>query len=162
MTHSTPVTVGAMTTKVEFKNTLESYRAKAKEFQTITIPEQQFLIINGAGDPSNPDMMGASIEALYKLSYALKFHNKRELGHVYAIPPLEDLWWSGAEFNAANPDKSEFQWKLLSMMPGWLDAKTIATVKQTVQDNHLDTKVCDARLETLRKIHACTSIRARR
>jgi hypothetical protein len=52
-----------------------------------------FLVIDGEGDPASPQYM-AAIEALFGVSYALKFMVKKGKGVDYAVMPLEGLWYS--------------------------------------------------------------------
>lgn len=41
-----------MTQKIDFKKTLDSYQARAGEFRVIDVPELQYLMIDGSGDPN--------------------------------------------------------------------------------------------------------------
>ncbi len=53
-----------------------------------------FLMIDGAGNPNTSKDYAAAIEALYGISYTLKFMIKKEGGQDYGVPPLEGLWWA--------------------------------------------------------------------
>ncbi len=59
------------------------------------------------------------MEALYSLSYALKFMVKKGQGIDYAVLPLEGLWWA-EDMEAFNPerlDKDRWQWTLIIRQP---------------------------------------------
>ncbi|GEM00147.1 GyrI-like domain-containing protein [Cellulomonas terrae] len=115
-----------MTDKVDVKKSLDSYRARQGEFRLVDVPDLQYLMVDGHGDPnSSPDFTRA-VEALYPVAYTLKFASKRDLGRDYVVPPLEGLWWADdmASFTAAR-DKSRWDWTLMILVPDWLDGQLV-------------------------------------
>lgn len=115
-----------MTDKVDVKKSLDSYRARQGEFRLVEVPDLQYLMVDGHGDPnSSPDFTRA-VEALYPAAYTLKFASKRDLGRDYVVPPLEGLWWADdmASFTAAR-DKSRWDWTLMILVPDWLDGELV-------------------------------------
>ncbi|MDP9824002.1 hypothetical protein [Nocardioides massiliensis] len=92
-----------MSPKVDFKKSLDSYQAKAGELRFVEVPELQYLMIDGEGDPNTAPAFTEAVETLYPVAYALKFHSKRELEKDYIVPPLEGLWTvpDGAETDKA-------------------------------------------------------------
>ena len=97
--------------KVDFKRTLDSYRARRGVFRLLDLPPRQYLMVDGHGDPNSAPELTESVESLYPLGYALKFASKTELGRDYVVPPLEGLWWAAdpAAFTSAR-DKSRWDW----------------------------------------------------
>lgn len=80
--------------KVDFKKELDFlYKPTSKEFSIVTVPPLKYLMVDGEGDPNTSPDYAAAIEALYSVSYTLKFMSKKELGRDYVVPPLESLWW---------------------------------------------------------------------
>ncbi|MCW3987540.1 MAG: GyrI-like domain-containing protein, partial [Candidatus Bathyarchaeota archaeon] len=74
-----------------------------------------FLMIDGVGNPNTAHEYKDAVEALYSVSYALKFMVKRgELGIDYGVMPLEGLWWADdmSQFSVDNKDI----WKRTSMI----------------------------------------------
>ena len=124
----------APVSKVDFKKTLDSYRAKRGEFRTIEVPVVQYLQIDGHGDPNTSPEFVAAIEALYPVAYKLKFVSKIDLGRDYVVPPLEGLWWAENmdAFTAAR-DKSRWNWTLLLMVPDWIDHAMFAEAVDAVR-----------------------------
>lgn len=115
-----------MSTKVDFKKTLERYRARAGRFDQIEVPDTSYLMVDGAGDPNTVPAFTAAIETLYPVAYTLKFHSKTAYGRDYVVPPLEGLWWA-ADMTAftTDRDKAQWQWTLMLMVPAWLTADDV-------------------------------------
>ena len=111
-----------MTDKTDFKKTLDAYRAERGRFRIVDVPDMQYLMIDGHGDPNTSPAFTEAVEALYPVAYKLKFASKRDLGRDYVVPPLEGLWWAEDmdSFTAAR-DKSRWDWTLMIMMPDWID-----------------------------------------
>jgi len=86
------------------------YEASASSPELVRLPELRFLMIDGHGDPNGSAEYREAIQALYGLSYSLKFGMKKELGVNYRVGPLEGLWWADdmAEFSIGR--KANWQW----------------------------------------------------
>ena len=82
-----------MTDKIDFKRELDSYQAKARQFRIVEVPDLQYLMIDGHGDPNTSPMFAVAVAALYPVAYKLKFASKKALGRDYTVMPLEGLWW---------------------------------------------------------------------
>ncbi len=124
-----------MTEKIDFKKTLDSYRATAGEFRIVEIPELQYLMIDGHGDPNTSPEYIAALEALYPVAYKLKFASKRALDRDYVVPPLEGLWWAD-DMNAftAARDKSRWDWTMMLLVPEWIDSAMFTRAASQVAD----------------------------
>lgn len=111
-----------MTDKIDFKTQLDTYRARKGRFDVVDVPDLQYLMIDGHGDPNTGSAFGDAVEALYPLAYKLKFASKRALGRDYVVMPLEGLWWADdMESFTARRDKSRWDWTLMIMTPDWID-----------------------------------------
>lgn len=112
---------GSMADKVDFKKTLDGYRAKRGKFRILNVPETRYLMIDGMGDPNASAEYAAALAALYPVAYTLKFVSKRELGRDYVVPPLEGLWWADdMELFTSRRDKSQWRWTMMLMTPEWV------------------------------------------
>ncbi|MGJ3508693.1 GyrI-like domain-containing protein [Enemella sp. A6] len=111
-----------MADKIDFKKTLDSYRARPGEFRILDVPELQYLMMDGYGDPNTSPAYSEALASLYPVAYKLKFASKRELGRDYVVPPLEGLWWADdmTSFTSAR-DKSRWHWTMMLMVPDWID-----------------------------------------
>jgi hypothetical protein len=135
--------------KIDFKRTLDSYRARKNRISLIHVPELQYLMIDGHGDPNSSPAFAEALQALYPLAYQLKFASKRELGRDYVVPPLEGLWWADdmEAFTAAR-DKSRWDWTLMIMTPDWIEASMFAAAVDRAAPNG-PARMHEVRLEVL-------------
>ncbi|AZZ82536.1 hypothetical protein C5O27_16955 [Gordonia alkanivorans] len=122
-----------MSDKVDFKKTLDSYRARRGEFRILEVPAMRYLMIDGTGDPNDSPDFAAAIETLYPVAYKLKFASSRGLARDYVVPPLEGRWWAEdlTVFTDAL-DKTRWNWTLMIMIPDWLPDDMIDSVIETV------------------------------
>lgn len=89
--------------KLDLKKELKHlYNPTAKTFSIVEVPPMNFLMIDGQGDPNTSQAYKDAVEALFSLSYTLKFMLKKGTSQLdYAVMPLEGLWWM--------PDNNHFQ-----------------------------------------------------
>jgi len=105
--------------KIDYKKELKHlYKPSAKTVTTVDVPEMNFLMIDGKGDPNTSEAFREAIRCLYPVSYTLKFMVKRgEIGIDYGVLPLEGLWWCDDMHNFSVDDKSNWKWTLMIMQP---------------------------------------------
>ncbi len=106
-------------TKVDLKRELRhlygpSYRSPV----IVDVPEMNFLMVDGKGDPNTSQEYKDAIEALYAVSYALKFMVKSREGVDYIVMPLEGLWWTDDMTKFSVEDKDAWKWTSMIMQPG--------------------------------------------
>jgi hypothetical protein len=119
-----------LSTKIDLKKELKQlYNPSAKEVCTVDVPEMNFLIVNGQGAPSSPQYM-QSIEALFTVSYTLKFMVKKAKSIDYAVMPLEGLWWMDNMAEFSTERKDEWKWTSMIMQPKYVEA---ADVKAAIE-----------------------------
>jgi hypothetical protein len=113
--------------KVDFKKMFRELYTPPKEFVIVDVPTMQFLMVDGHGDPNVALEYQEALEALYAVSYKLKFNSKKHLGKYYVVPPLEGLWWADdMDFFSAARDKSQWDWTMMIMVPDWINAEMFA------------------------------------
>ena len=139
-----------MTDKLDFKKTLAGYRAPRGRFEIVEIPDQQYLMVDGYGDPNTSSAYADALAALYPVAYKLKFASKRELGRDYVVPPLEGLWWADDmdAFTAAR-DKARWDWTMLLMVPEWIDLDLFEAALAQVAAKDAPARLADVRLRPL-------------
>jgi hypothetical protein len=134
--------------KLDFKKELDSYRARRDVLRIVDVPDTDYLMIDGTGDPNTSQSFTDSIEALYPLAYALKFASKIDLGRDYVVPPLEGLWWADDmnDFTVSR-NKSRWKWTLMIMVPEWVEQPVfdVAVAKASSKN----TRCADVRRERL-------------
>ena len=75
----------------------------------VTVPAMRFLAIDGGGDPNTGRSYQDALEALFSVSYTLRFALRRSRGLDYRVSPLETLWWVEEGELLAAP-KSLWRW----------------------------------------------------
>jgi hypothetical protein len=136
--------------KIDFKKTLDSYKARHYVFRIVNVPKIQYLMIDGYGDPNTNRAFSDAIMALYPVAYKLKFASKLEVKKDYTVMPLEGLWWSDdmKTFTSAR-DKSKWNWTLMIMQPDWITKKMFEAAIKKVTDKGAPPGLSKVRLETL-------------
>ncbi|MDR3359939.1 MAG: GyrI-like domain-containing protein [Bifidobacteriaceae bacterium] len=139
-----------MTDKIDFKKSLDSYHAPRGQFRIVDVPDMQYLMIDGHGDPNTTPAYTEAMSALYPVAYKLKFISKRERERDYVVPPLEGLWWAEDmnTFTVAR-DKSQWEWTMMLMVPDWLDRDAFHSAVEQAGARNTPARLDEVRLETL-------------
>lgn len=134
--------------KVDLKKQWKAwYAPSAKEVSLVDIPEQQYLMIDGQGNPNKVPEFGQAIEALYATSYTLKFMLKKSSGIDYGVMPLEGLWWAEDMSTFEFGLKDHWQWTLMILQPQWITSTMVQdAISQVVLQKKI-TKAQELRFE---------------
>lgn len=121
--------------KVDYKKELKQlYLPSSKEVSVVEVPKQQFIMIDGHGDPNTSKEFQEAVEALFSLSYALKFIVKKgKTGIDYGVMPLEGLWWTNDMPKFSVENKSDWKWTLMIMQPEFITHELFDVALQQVQ-----------------------------
>lgn len=116
--------------KKEFKRL---YGPSAKEVVEVDVPAFRFLMIDGKGDPNTSAEYAQAVEALFSVSYAVKFKVKKELQICdYAVMPLEGLWWADDYSAFHSGDREKWLWTMMIMQPSFVDVEVVeAGIEET-------------------------------
>ncbi|MCX6137981.1 MAG: GyrI-like domain-containing protein [Ignavibacteriales bacterium] len=94
------------------------FHAPLKSPELIIVPELIYLMIDGQGDPNTAASYHEAIEALYSMSYTLKFMLKKGKASIdYGVPPLEGLWWTTSMADFSVERKDSWLWTAMIMQP---------------------------------------------
>jgi hypothetical protein len=105
-------------TKIDFKREYRDLYRAGHDPAMVDVPELAFLMVDGHGDPNTAIEYTQAIEALYTVSYTLKFAIKRSPdGFDYGVMPLEGLWWASDMSKFATAEKSDWDWAAMIMQP---------------------------------------------
>jgi hypothetical protein len=102
----------------------ELYAPRARDFEVVTVPPLQYLMIDGQGNPGTAPAYAAALEALYSVSYAVKFASKHA-GRDVAVGPLEGLWTADDPGAFARGDKDSWKWTMMIPQPDWIGAAEV-------------------------------------
>jgi hypothetical protein len=135
--------------KVDFKKEWSHlYNPSSREFSVVEVPEMQFLMVDGHGDPNTAQAYQDAVEALYAVAYKLKFMSKKQVGKDYVVAPLEGLWWAGdMEMFTAKRDKSTWDWTMMIMQPEWITPEMFEQAVAEVQKSKALPALSKVRLE---------------
>ncbi len=105
--------------KIDLRKALKHlYQPRAGLVVEVDVPPMNFLMIDGHGDPNTSKEYSGAVEALFSMSYTLKFMVKKGASAVdYAVMPLEGLWWADDMSTIGTADKSNWKWTAMIMQP---------------------------------------------
>jgi hypothetical protein len=148
-----------MTDKIDFKREIDAYRARQGRFEVLDVPDLQYLMIDGHGDPNTSPAFSEAAEALYPLAYKLKFASKQTLGRDYVVMPLEGLWWADdLDAFTASRDKSRWSWTLMIMVPDWIDQGVFDEAIEQIAAKHCPRRLHEVRLGSLSEGHCVQTL----
>src|SRR5688500_11773062 len=107
--------------KIDYKKTLKDlYLPSSRKVVEVDVPSMNYLMVDGAGEPdpdTNPQYAQA-VEALFSVSYTIKFIIKKAgTGIDYGVLPLEGLWWADDMDDFIKGNKARWQWTMMVMQP---------------------------------------------
>jgi hypothetical protein len=136
-------------TKVDLKKDLKHlYQPRQDNPVQVDIPTMNYLMIDGAGDPNTAQAYKDAIEALFPLSYTLKFMVKKGPQAIdYGVMPLEGLWWADDMSTFNVKDKSNWKWTLMMMQPKYVDKAIVKTAMAEVEKKKNPSGLSNIRFE---------------
>ena len=108
------------------------YSPSARDFSVVDVPEFDFLMVDGRGNPNTSVEYAQALEALYSLSYTVKFASKQQLGKDYVVGPLEGLWEADDPSAFTARAKDEWRWTMMIRQPEWLTGDVWETARAAV------------------------------
>ena len=113
--------------KIDYKKQLKHlYKPSAAKVEIVEVPKMNFLMVDGEGDPNKAKSFSDAIEALYPVSYTLKFMVKKgEMGIDYGVMPLEGPWWADDMSAFTSGNKDAWKWTVMIMQPKFITPKMV-------------------------------------
>lgn len=135
--------------KIDLKKQLRAfYNPPASAVAVVEVPPLSFAMVDGAGDPNTSAAYAAAIQALYTLSYTLKFHLKKGPQAIdYTVMPLEGLWWADEGIPFRMDDKASWQWTAMILQPDQVTPELFNQARQEVEKKKRLTLPPSLRLE---------------
>ena len=104
--------------KIDLKRDLKPlYTPPSKDFVVVEVPPMAYLMIDGHGDPNTSQDYRDAIEALYSVSYTMKFAEKGHRAVDWVVMPLEGLWWADDMEAFTLGQKQTWQWTAMIAQP---------------------------------------------
>jgi hypothetical protein len=94
----------------------DPYAARFGVVELLEPPSVNALMVSGTGNPNTAPAYKEAVEALYAVSYALRFGLKRAQGLEYKVRPLEGLWQDNPF--EVDPQRTDLpRWTMLITQP---------------------------------------------
>lgn len=129
--------------KKQFKHL---YQPSAKKIETVQVPNLQFAMIDGAIEkeqtPGTSPMFAEATQALYGLSYTLKFMLKKRKTNAidYPVMALEGLWWVEDGFFDITV-KDNWFYTLMIMQPEVITKELFEEAREQVRKKKGDSQI---------------------
>jgi hypothetical protein len=128
------------------------YGPSSEEVEIVDVPQMNFLMVDGEGDPNISKSFSDAIEALYSLSYTLKFMAKKgEMGVDYGVMPLEALWWADDMSAFRTGNKDAWKWTLMVPQPEFISRAMVKKATEEVEKKKKPVSLPWVRFETFRE-----------
>lgn len=139
--------------KIDFKKQLKHlYGPSDKKVEIVEVPQMNFLMIDGEGDPNTSKSFSDAVEALYPISYTLKFMVKNgEIGIDYGVLPLEALWWADDMSAFTTGNKDAWKWTVMIMQPEFITTKMFEKAMDKVERKKKPVSLPLVRFETFKE-----------
>jgi len=133
--------------KLDLRKELKQFYAAKKKPSIIDVPLGKFLTIIGRGEPGGPAYQ-ATLNALYGLSYTLKFKCKAE-GRDFTVMALEGLWWFDDGIFSLDdaPPREDWNWKSMMRQPDFITEEMLEEIRPQVREKRGIPEVDDVKLE---------------
>ena len=120
--------------KIDYKKNLKYlYKPSAKKVEIVEVPQMNFFMVDGEGDPNTSQSFSDAIEALFPLAYTLKFMVKKgDMGIDYGVLPLEALWWAEDMSAFTTGNKERWKWTVMIMQPEFIAQEMVEKAKKEV------------------------------
>ena len=124
--------------KIDFKKELKHlYKPSAKKVEIVEVPQLNYLMVDGEGDPNTSQSFQDAIDVLYPLSYKLKFMIKKgEIEIDYGVLPLEGLWWADDMSSFSVENKDGWKWTLMIVQPEFVTKEMIQEAIEQVREKN--------------------------
>lgn len=146
--------------KLDIVKTLKHlYQPSAREIVLIDVPEMNFLMVDGEGDPNTSQSFSHAIEALYPVSYTLKFMVKKgDMGIDYGVMPLEATWWSDEMSAFSTGNKDAWKWTIMVMQPEFITREMVMEATAEVAKKKKPVSLPLARFESFKEGKAAQTL----
>jgi hypothetical protein len=126
------------------------YQPKADKIVTVDVPPLTYLMVDGEGDPNVSQSFQEAVEALYSLSYTLKFSLKKSPRAIdYGVMPLEGLWWADDPQSFMLADKASWKWTVMILQPEFIAQREVDAAFAEVRKKKNPAALCRVRFEGL-------------
>ncbi|MCX7418327.1 MAG: GyrI-like domain-containing protein [Planctomycetia bacterium] len=109
--------MGALDSKEKIK---ELYQPSAADFSMVDVPDLQFVMIDGEGDPGG-ELFQHLTRWIFAVVHPIRLIARKRMGKDFVEPPLECLWWSDDMNDFIAGKKDKWKWRLMIVTADWLE-----------------------------------------
>lgn len=121
--------------KIDYKKEYKQlYSASKTKPSWVEVPKLNYLMINGEGDPNTSNEYKDAMEALFPVSFKVKFISKQEESRDYVVMPLEGLWWVEDMEDFSIEDKNSWKWTAMILQPDFITKSMIKKAMDEVRE----------------------------
>jgi hypothetical protein len=131
------------------KENKELYNPSKKEPSIVNVPEMNYLMIDGQGDPNTSQEYQNAMETLFPVSYKVKFISKLQKSQDYVVMSLESLWWVQNMEDFSIEDKSSWNWTAMIRQPDFVTKNMINEAMEEVEKKKNPAAISKIRFESL-------------
>lgn len=154
MSYNIPITIkGLIYLKYEWKKSEKNFYGAREKPKLIIVPSQQFIAIDGIGNPNNADFSN-KVSALYSLAYSIKMIFKSKMKNEtedkitdFTVFPLEGIWRGQKEETL---DKSKLIYTIMIKQADFITEELFNEALETVKKkkpSHLYDEISFKRIE---------------
>jgi hypothetical protein len=97
----------------------ELYLPTTEDFVFVDVPELQFAMVDGDGDPDGEPFRHA-VKWLFSAIHPIKRVAKERMGKDFVEPPLEGLWWADDPNDLVAGRRDRLKWRLMIVTADWV------------------------------------------
>ncbi len=139
--------------KLDFQKLYKDLYLPPREPREVLVPEMNFLMVDGQGNPNNEGgEYQQAVALLYAIAYTIKMS---KMGPVrlpdyveYAVPPLEGLWWISGEDGMDYTKKDLYCWTSMIRQPEFVTEDVFQWAVSEVRRKKPELDVQKVRLQT--------------
>lgn len=108
-----------MATEPSTERLRELYLPPADDFVFVDVPEMQFVMIDGEGDPEGEPYRSA-VRWLFTAIHPIKHIARERMGKAFVEPPLEGLWWADDMSDLVAGNRDQLKWRMMIVTADWV------------------------------------------
>ena len=132
---------------LDLRTDLPSLYRVGRKPALVDVPELNCLMVDGQGDPNTAARYQHAVEALFTLSWTMRFALKRAGVLDYKVMPLEGLWWTPDMADFSTSDKDAWHWTAFMVQPDVVDEAVLAEASAAAREKRDLPALDDVRLE---------------
>lgn len=129
----------------------ELYFPSADTVTAVDVPAMNYAMADGAGDPNRSPSFRDALEALFGISYTLRFGLKKARVAEYRVPPLEALWWSDSAGGFSPDRRGDWRWTAMIMQPPVVTAPRFERAREELRARRSPPGLSRVRLQRFRE-----------